>query len=202
MDTALVMIDFQMDYFPAGRMELVGAEAAAAEAQNLLHHCRQMGMPVVYLQHISDRPGATFFLPETDGIALHSSLEPLATETVLEKHYPNSFRETGLEELLRGQGIKRLVLCGMMSHMCVDASVRAAFDLGFSCLLAHDACATRDLQFADREIDAASVHGAFMAALGAVYARVMTARECIDLLSRCNYSGRGRELAQPPPVTV
>ena len=45
MDTALVMIDFQMDYFPGGRMELVGAEAAAAKAQDLLHHCRQLVLP-------------------------------------------------------------------------------------------------------------------------------------------------------------
>ncbi len=183
MKTALVMIDFQMDYFPGGRMELVGAEAAAAKAQDLLHHCRQLELPVVYLQHIADRPGATFFLPETDGIALHGSLAPLASETVLKKHYPNSFRDTGLEELLRGQGIERLVLCGMMTHMCVDATVRAAFDLGFSCLLAHDACATRNLQFAKQEINAASVHGAFMAALGAVYAQVMPVEECVQLVS-------------------
>jgi len=183
MDTALVMIDFQKDYFPGGRMELVDAEAAAAKAQNLLQHCRRLGLPIVYLQHISDRPGATFFLPDTDGIALHGSLQPLGSETVLKKHYPNSFRETGLEELLRGQGINRLVLCGMMSHMCVDATVRAAFDLGFSCVLAHDACATRNLQFGEREIDAASVHGAFMAALGAVYAQVMTTEACVQLFS-------------------
>lgn len=183
MDTALVMIDFQMDYFPEGRMELVGAEAAAARAQELLQHCRQLELPVVYLQHISVQPGATFFLPETGGIDLHGSLQPLGTETVLKKHYPNSFRDTGLQKLLRGQGIERLVFCGMMSHMCVDATVRAAFDLGFSCLLAHDACATRNLQFGEREIDAASVHGSFMAALGAVYAQVVQTEECIRLLT-------------------
>lgn len=165
-------------------MELVGAEAAAAKAQDLLRHCRQLELPVVSLQHIADRPGATFFLPETNGIALHPFLKPPAAGTVLKKHSPNSFRATGLEELLRGQGIKRLVLCGMMTHMCVDATVRAAFDLGFSCLLAHDACATRDLQFGEQEIDAASVHGAFMAALGAVYAQVMTTEQCIQLLSQ------------------
>ncbi len=100
MDTALVMIDFQKDYFPEGRMELVGAEAAAARAQELLQHCRQLELPVVYLQHISVQPGATFFLPETGGIDLHGSLQPLGSETVLRKHYPNSFRDTGLKALI------------------------------------------------------------------------------------------------------
>ena len=57
------------------------------------------------------------------------------------KHFPNSFRGTELAGLLRGLGTGRLVLAGMMTHMCVDATARAAFDLGFACTVAADACA-------------------------------------------------------------
>ena len=56
---------------------------------------------------------------------------PAAGETVLQKANPNSFLQTPLEEHLRGAGVERLVVCGMMTAMCVDATVRAAVDLGF-----------------------------------------------------------------------
>jgi nicotinamidase-related amidase len=67
----------------------------------------------------------------------------------------------------------------MMTHMCVDATVRAAFDYGFNVTVVHDACATRDLTFADETIPAAQVNGAFLAALGFVYAKVVSAAEVL-----------------------
>lgn len=180
MKTALILIDFQMDYFHGGKMELFNAEQAVKNGGLLLSHCRDNELPVVYLQHISNQPGATFMLPDTNGTNIHRTLKPLASERVITKHFPNSFRETGLEEFLVGQRVKRLILCGMMSHMCVDATVRAAFDLGFECVVPHDACTTRNLQFGEQVIDASLVHGAFMAALGAVYAQIMTTEACIQ----------------------
>jgi nicotinamidase-related amidase len=65
----------------------------------------------------------------------------------------------------------------MMSSMCVDATVRAAVDLGFTATVVHDACAAPDLEFAGRTIPGATVHGAFMAALGSSYARLIGADE-------------------------
>jgi nicotinamidase-related amidase len=61
---------------------------------------------------------------------------------------------------------------GAMSHMCIDATTRAAADMGFACWVAEDACATRDLVFNDRAVAAAQVHAAFMAELAAAYAQV------------------------------
>ena len=180
--TALIMIDLQNDYFPGGRMELVGSEEAADKAKLLLEHARTNGINVIFLKHISIYPGATFFLPDTSGIEIHEKLYPLETEELFEKSYPNSFRETGLGEYLQQQKIRQLLLCGMMTHMCVDATVRAAFDEDYSCLLAHDACATRALQFRGQTIDALQVHGSFMAALASRYAKVATAEECIKIL--------------------
>ncbi len=180
--TALLLIDYQMDYFAGGRMELVHPLQATEKAGQLLDSFHNHCLPVFFLQHISLRPDASFFLPETDGTAIHPLLQPTKNDTVLKKHYPNSFRETDLRKLLAEHGIKNLVLCGMMSHMCVDATVRAAFDYGFSCRLVHDACATRDIVFGGRTISAADVHGAFMAALGSVYAEIMTTEEYMHAL--------------------
>jgi nicotinamidase-related amidase len=66
--------------------------------------------------------------------------------------------------------------------MCIDATVRAAFDRGYTCIVAHDACATRNLVFNDIDIPATHVHGAYMAALGAVYAKVISAEEITEIL--------------------
>ena len=177
MPTALLLIDIQNDYFPGGAMELSGSVEAGRRAAALLAAFRGKGLPVIHVQHVSTRPGATFFLPDTRGVQIHDGVAPLAGETVVRKHFPNSFRETALLDQLRGGGISGLVIAGMMTHMCVDTTVRAAFDLGFGIQLAHDACATRDLAFGGRKVAAADVHAAFVAALNGLFARAQPAGE-------------------------
>ncbi len=180
MATGLLVIDVQNDYFPGGRMVVPGSTAAAARTAELLRAFRDGGRPVLHLQHVSTRPGATFFLPGSPGVEIHAAAAPQAGETVLQKHYPNAFRETGLADALRGAGVDRLVVCGMMTQMCVDATTRAAFDLGLRCDVAADACAARPMAFGGRTVDAADVHVAFLGALAGVYARVATAGELIE----------------------
>jgi nicotinamidase-related amidase len=173
----LILIDIQKDYFPGGRMELVGAEEAGKVAAGVLARFRAAGLPVVHVRHENLRPGSAFFLPGTAGAEIHPCVVPLPGEPVILKHFPNAFRETELLALLRGLNATRLTMCGMMTHMCVDTSVRAAFDLGFAVRLAADACATRELSFAGRSVAAADVQTAYLAALGAVFAQVAPAAE-------------------------
>ncbi len=175
MKPALIIIDVQNDYFPGGKMELEGSLEAGVEAARLLDAFRAQGLPLVHIQHVSNRPGAGFFLPGTAGVSIHAKVAPRAGETVMQKNFPNSFRATRLLEHLRGLNIDHLVIAGMMTHMCVDATTRAAFDLGFSCSLAHDACATRALAFGEQRVPAAQVHAAFLAALAGLYAKVQSA---------------------------
>jgi nicotinamidase-related amidase len=183
MKTALLLIDIQNDYFPGGAMELAGMTQAAAQARGLLTACRQAGLAVIHVQHVALGPDAPFFRPRTVGVEIHTSVAPLARETLIQKHYPNAFRETGLLEALRTAGGEKLIIAGAMSHMCIDATTRAAFDHGLACTVIHDACATRDLVFEGLAIPAAQVHGAFMAALGMRYARVMSLREYLESLA-------------------
>lgn len=178
MKTALVLIDIQNDYFPGGRMELQGSPEAAVRARGLLDFFRLRAWPIFHIQHVSIRPGATFFLPGTEGVQIHASIAPLPGETVIVKHFPNSFRETPLHEQLQAGGVERLVLCGSMTHMCVDATMRAAADLGFPVLLAADACATRTLFYEKKKIPADHVHAAFLAALSS-YGQVLTSDEVL-----------------------
>ncbi|MGE5640589.1 MAG: cysteine hydrolase family protein [Clostridia bacterium] len=176
-DTALLIIDIQNDYFPGGAMELEGADAAGEKAAAALARFRKDGLPVFHVRHLSVRPGATFFIPGTKGADIHKSVLPLASEAVIEKNFPNSFRNTGLEEKLKSAGIKNLVVGGMMTHMCVDASVRQAADLGYKVTLLGDACATRAQAYGGETIPARQVHGAFLAALNGFYAKVVNVHE-------------------------
>jgi nicotinamidase-related amidase len=180
MSSALVIIDIQNDYFAGGRMPLAGADAAAARAATLLEAFRKRGTPVLHVQHISTHPGATFFRPETDGVMIHGSVAPRDGERVIVKHFPNAFRETPLAEDLRAAAVDELLFVGMMTHMCIDTSVRAAADLGFRCIVAADACATRELAWGGQTVDAGRVHTAFLAALNGAFARVAPATELLD----------------------
>ena len=177
MSKALVLIDLQNDYFPGGRMELVGADAAVGQAAALLESFRRRRLPLLHIRHIAKRAGATFFLPDTEGAEIHAAVRPEDGERVIVKHFPNAFRETDLEAALRGLGVSQIVFAGMMTHMCVDTTVRAASDLGFTCALAQDACATRNLQFGSTPVSAADVQVAFMAALNGAFASVRSAGE-------------------------
>ena len=67
-----------------------------------------------------------------------------------------------------------------MTHMCVDATTRAAFDLGFRCTVIEDACATRNLEYKGTPVEAGKVQAAFMAAFAVPYARVLSAKDFID----------------------
>ncbi len=182
MKTALLLIDIQNDYFPGGKMELVGAEAAARQARELLQCFREHGGYHVHIQHESVRPGSTFFLRGTDGITIHDLVAHFEGEPLVVKNFPNAFRDTNLLDMLKENGIERLVICGMMTHMCVDATVRAAADLGFQVMLAADACATRDLSYGETTIPADHVHKAFLAALKS-YGQVMPTHEIIAHLA-------------------
>lgn len=182
MKRALVIVDIQKDYFPGGNMELKGSMEASEKAKALLAAFRDQALPVVHIQHISVRRGATFFLPGTEGVKIHEHVQPRDGEALFQKHYPNSFRETPLLDYLRENSITQLVIAGMMTHMCIDATTRAAFDFGFECILAHDACATRALSFGGVTVPAEHVHTSFVSALHGVYAKAVAAGDICSTL--------------------
>jgi nicotinamidase-related amidase len=110
-------------------------------------------------------------------VEIHASVTPVEGEDVITKAYPNSFRETSLEETLKSQGVDHLVVAGMMTSMCVDATVRAANDLGYQVTVVADACAAPDLEFDGRQVPGSDVHAAFLAALSDSYATVLKLKD-------------------------
>jgi len=182
MKTALLLIDIQKDYFPGGKFPLVNPEDAAKKAYELLQCFREHSGHHIHIQHISLKPDAAFFVKGDSGSDIHDLVAHFEGEPIVYKHYPNSFRETNLLELLKEWGVERVVITGMMTHMCVDATARAAADYGFQLLIAEDACATRDLVYDETTIPAELVHKSFLAALKS-YGKVMKSEEIIALLA-------------------
>ena len=180
MTTALLLIDIQNDYFETRTMPLDGSDRASKNARLILDDFRANALPVIHVQHIATKPTATFFLPNTFGAEIHKNVEPLSTEQIIVKHFPNSFRETNLLEYLKSMNITNLVICGMMTHMCVDATTRAAKDFGFDCTLISDACATRNLEIQGQTVTASEVQKSFLAALNYFYSEVKTTKEFFE----------------------
>lgn len=183
MKKALLIIDMQNDYFPGGSHLLYEPEAAGENAGKLLKYARQKEIEVIYIQHIAVNEGADFFLSDTYGSEINDSVQPVEKEKVIVKNYPNSFRGTELLEYLHEKNIEKLIICGMMTDVCVDATVRAAMDVGLKTIVIGDACATEDRQLYGKTIHAKEVHESYLAgftALGNLYAQVISTEEFLN----------------------
>ncbi|WP_211327021.1 cysteine hydrolase family protein [Chitinophaga flava] len=171
---ALIIIDVQNDYFKGGKMELYRPDAAADNIKRILEKCRKEGIPVVYIQHAA---ADGFLVANTTGAEIHPSVLPLPGEKIITKHYPNSFRETALLDYLKQIGVSNLIITGMMTHVCVDATTRAAKDLGFHCTVVADACATRELEVDAEKVPAVDVQRALIGSLGFYYADIVNTQQ-------------------------
>lgn len=183
MKTALLLIEIQNDYFPNGRMPIEKSTYVAAKGKQLLQAYRAREWPVIHVQHISTRPNDTYFLPCTKGSEFHPDFQPAKGEFIVKKHYPNSFRDTTLLNILTKNHITHLAICGMMTHNAVDATTKAAYDNGLLCTVLHDACATKDLHFNEITLPAQNVHHAFLAALEPIYASVLSSDAFLQMIS-------------------
>jgi len=181
MKPTLLLVDIQNDYFPGGKMELEDMQLAAQQAQKLLSYFRNQKWPVIFIQHLAIKPHASFFIPGTPGTDIHDSIRPTENETVITKNFPNSFRDTCLHTHLQALMVTELVICGAMTHMCIDTTTRAASDLGYSCTLISDGCATRNLVFNEQKVKAADVQLAYLAALNGSFAHVISTQQFINM---------------------
>lgn len=176
-DTALLLIDVQrgVDVFAhwggaTGRRNNPDAEAHMAK---LLDGWRGAGLPVAYTQHDSREAASPLKLSEPGG-AWIEGLEPAGDELVVRKDVNSGFIGTNLEIELRRRGVKRLVVVGFFTNMCVETTVRMAGNMGFDTYLVDDACATTNRVGPDgtdrdpelvHDMTVANLHGEFCTAI-------------------------------------
>ncbi len=170
-NTALLIIDIQKFYFPGGSLPLFEPEKAAEKAAILLETFRDNNMTVIHVQH-NARSGAK----------IHELVAPINDEKIISKDKANSFVGTDLLDYLKDNKIENLVICGMQTHMCLEAATRAASDFGFNCTVIEDACTTRDLKFGKIIIKAKEVHYSTLSTLKGTYADIKTTEEFLKNL--------------------
>jgi nicotinamidase-related amidase len=176
---AVIVVDLQNDYLPTGKLPLAGIDAAIGNAARVIGCARTRGEPVFHVRHEFEQDDAAFFAPGSAGAQIHPAVAPREGEAVILKHRPNSFLGTDLKAQLDAAGIESVTIVGAMSHMCIDATARAAADFGYRVTVVEDACATRELEFGGQRVPAAQVHAAQMAALAFAYATVVDTQACL-----------------------
>lgn len=177
---AVIIVDLQKDYLASGNFALAGIDAAAANAARVVAAARGRGDRIVHVHHVAKEADSPLFAPGTDGIHPILAVTPQEGDTVVVKNYPNAFRETTLQQALQADGVEEVVVIGAMSDVCIDATARAAADLGYGLTVVHDACATRDKVFGDSVVPAAHVHATIMSALEFGYGKVTTTADFVS----------------------
>jgi nicotinamidase-related amidase len=177
-DAVLIVIDAQREYVD-GKLPLSGVDPALVEIGTLLTRARKASVPIIHIQH-RGRPGGAFG-PDTGGFAIADAAAPAGSETVIEKSLPNSFAGTTLGAALESLGRKQLILTGVMTHMCVEATARAALDHGFKTTVVAAATATRDLPdpLTGETVPAAEVQRNALAALADRFASIAPKADAI-----------------------
>jgi nicotinamidase-related amidase len=178
-DTALLVIDIQNFYFEGGNLPLTGPNEAAEQARRVLEAFRAKHLPVVHIRHVPKSVAIVDGEPTDAQYRIRPIVAPVAGEKIVTKRVINSFRDTDLLDYLREKGIKKLVIVGMQTHMCVEAASRAGVDFGFEVTLVHDACATRPLEFNGHTAPAIDVHTTALAAIKGSYGRVISVEELL-----------------------
>ncbi|MBE2993734.1 cysteine hydrolase [Sphingomonas sp. CFBP 13603] len=171
---ALIVVDLQNEYEASGKLPLENLDQAVANAKRVLTAARDGEEMIVHIRHETPNSDAVPFAIGTSGTEIIAAVAPVDGETTLTKHYPNAFRDTGLKALLDDASVQEVIIVGAMSHMCIDATARAAFDFGYAVTVIDDACATRALSINGVEVPAAHVQAAFMAALAFAYGQVVS----------------------------
>lgn len=170
-NTALIIIDIQNFYFPGGALPLNNPEEAAKNAQKLLLMFREKGKVVIHVKHNAKT-----------GSEIHKLVEPIEGEKVISKDMVNSFVGTDLLEYLKNNKIENLILCGMQTHMCLEAATRAASDYGFNCTVVEDACSTRDLKYNTISVSANDVHFSTLSTLKDTYAKIVKTQDFLNTI--------------------
>ena len=171
--TALVIIDFQKEYF-SGRMPIPDGQRAMDNAQRLLAFADRHRIPVFQIQHIAPA-GAAVFAVDGQTVDFQPGMAPRQQDVVLRKETVSVFASTDLDRRLKAMGVKTIVVAGLMTHACVAGAARDAVPLGFHVVVASDASATRAITRADgRTIGKDALHEAALAEIEDTFGDVMT----------------------------
>ena len=162
--------------------------AALEQANALIGFADASGMAVFHVKQMAP-PAAPVFAAGTPNAELHPSLVRREHHIVVLKKTISALGGQELHRQLQARGIRTLILCGLLTHMCVSSTARDASDLGYGVIVAADACATRDIAASDGQaIPHDLLHYAALAEIGDAFGEVRQAKEILALPVRATSS--------------
>lgn len=124
MKKALLVIDVQNGMFQEGNVVYKGGRLLQ-NLKSLLKQARSTETPIFYIQH--NAPAGKPLEYGKNGWEIHPEITPNIHDAIIQKATPDSFFYTSLDEELKKQGIKHLVITGIQTEACVDTTCRRAF---------------------------------------------------------------------------
>ncbi|MEM9967046.1 MAG: cysteine hydrolase family protein [Pseudomonadota bacterium] len=173
MTQALILVDIQNDYFDGGLWPVENMAHVAKNAAKVLAAARARGDLIIHVYHEAVGTHAPFFQPGTKGAEIHPSVAPRQEELLVRKTRPNSFHNTALEAHLDAAGVTQITLVGATTQLCIDATARAARDLGYQVTLVANALGAKSQSFGGTTLSAAQVQAAFLTPLRMSYVSVV-----------------------------
>jgi bifunctional isochorismate lyase/aryl carrier protein len=150
--SALLLVDLQKAFIEPGRGTSVRGPLSVLMRSLLLAAAfRAAGHQVFATRHVHRVPPppggmgswwGSFLTADDPSSELVAPVLCLPDVRLVEKHHYSAFRETGLEKALRDIGVRTVVICGVMTHICVDTTARDAFQSGFDVVVVRDACSS------------------------------------------------------------
>jgi nicotinamidase-related amidase len=170
--TALLVIDFQREYFD-GRMPIPDGARALANAKRLIGRADASGMPVYHVQHVTPA-GAPIFAVDGETVAFHPDILPAPHHRTVRKSSVSVFPTTDIDAQLKADGVSTLVVTGLMTHACVAGAARDAVPLGYAVIVAADACATRAITGPDgKTVSHTELHRSSLVSLADTFADIL-----------------------------
>ena len=179
--TALLLIDVQEGFKDPywGKRNNPNAEK---NIKALLNKFREIGHPVIHVQHLSTNPSSPL-RPGQSGANPMAETSPLGNERIFQKQVNSAFIGTDIENYLRHEGIQSLIMLGFTSDHCVSTSARMAANLGFDVTIVSDATVTFGRVGSNGDmLPAELVHEVSLASLRGEFATVIATEDLVSTL--------------------
>ena len=183
---ALILIDIQKGFededikYWGGRRNNLDAET---NARKLLDFWRQNNLPIFHIQHCSTNPKSKFVEGKL-GNEFQDIIKPNVGEQIIKKNVHSAFIGTDLKLQLDNLGIKKLVIVGLTTDICVSTTARMAGNYGYDTFIVSDATATFDKAGADgQQYSAEIIHETALASLHIEFGTVLKTDELLNKLS-------------------
>lgn len=146
----------------------------------IIQTARENNIEVIYVQH-DDGPGTGFSVGDAE-FEINPEFYPKEGEKRYVKTVSSAFNGTGLKEYLKGKGEDTVIIVGLLTNFCIDASVKAAFELGLKVIIPEGTNTTFDNQYMDKE-NTYKYYNEFM--WPGRFAECISVEETIQRMTKC-----------------